>query len=196
MCHLVQLSWQGGGESYLWSSLKHKAYYKKPTLSNNLVSFLQQAPLCGTVRGTQFWYSASKNHHKAILNKELGFSFHKWFFFLKVSKAMLFFGLNCSMSFIFNMVASCDSFIIGDGPWVNETYCVAVWPSLSYFLALKLWKGIGTGRTHARSRRTASVITKLRRTSPSSMSTDSINGRWWQLQHGQGQGNLAECAID
>lgn len=81
MCPLVQLSWQGGGESYLWSSLKLKAYYKKPTLLNNLVSFLQQAPLCGTVLSTQFWYSASKNHHKAILNKELGFSFHKWFFF-------------------------------------------------------------------------------------------------------------------
>lgn len=63
-------------------SVNHQASKTKPVsktyLLKKLVSFPQQAPLCGTVLSTQFRYSASKkNHHKAILNGEFGFSFHK-----------------------------------------------------------------------------------------------------------------------
>lgn len=128
-----------------------------------LVSFPQQAPLCGTVQSSQFWYSASKNHHKAILNESLDFSFIEDSF--KVIRAMLFFGLNCSISFIFNTVACCyPSDIIRGGPQCRRHTVCPGCPLVLSFLAWRLWKWIGTGGTHIRSKGTASVTTKLRST--------------------------------
>lgn len=74
--------------------------------------------------------------------------------FLK-DRVLLCFGLNCSMSFVFN-IDPCD--IIRDGPWVKETSCVAGLAFPLYLLVLSAWKGIGTGGTRFRDRGTASVI--------------------------------------
>lgn len=63
--------------------------------------------------------------------------------FPSINAFLLFFGLNYSMSFVFNTVSCCDlSDIIRDGPWMKETYYVAglafrTW----HFLALRIMKG-------------------------------------------------------